>query len=418
MPTGSLALFRNTALPGTAVQGMTSTVGEPSVANRGDQIFFTGNWYASQSSDNGASWQFVNPFSFLPQPAGRFCCDQTAIHIPSRDATVWLLQYSRANNTNVLRIAVNVGDLGVNDWHWWDLSPVQVNPQWAGEWFDYNHAAISDNFLYVVSNSFTVAGDDWRRCVVFRIPLDLVAGGGTLRFNHFQSTTNFSLRCTQGARNVMYFASHNGNQQIRLFSWPESSTQVSQVNVAVTPWLSGAYSAPGPDNTNWLARCDPRITGAWVANGVIGFMWTANRMGSRPFPHVRVVRVNEATKTRRDEPDLWSSNNAYAYPDACPNGQGEVGITLFRGGGALHPGHAVGLWDDAANRWSLLATKNGTHGPSDNKWGDYLTCRRHAPDGRTWLAAGFTLQGGGTRDRIEPRVVHFGREEEEEGEET
>jgi hypothetical protein len=209
---------------------------------------------------------------------------------------------------------------------------------------------------------------------------------------------------------VMYFASHNSNQEIRLFSWPENSAQVSQVNVAVTPWQGGDYSAQGPDGTNWLKRCDPRITGAWVANGVIGFLWTANRMGSRPFPHVRVVRLNEATKTRRDEPDIWSDATAYAYPDACPNDQGEVGITLFRGGGNQHPGHVVGLWDDAANRWFLQGTRNGTHGPADNKWGDYLTCRRHAPDGRTWLAAGFTLQGGGTRDRIEPRLVHFGRE--------
>src|SRR5207244_2692192 len=58
---------------------------------------------------------------------------------------------------------------------------------------------------------------------------------------------------------------------------------------------------------------------------------------------------------------------------------------------------------------SLQTTRTGTNGPSDEKWGDYLTCRRHSPDGLTWIATGFTLQGGGSRSDVEPRVVHFGR---------
>jgi hypothetical protein len=211
----------------------------------------------------------------------------------------------------------------------------------------------------------------------------------------------------------MYFASHVNNSTVRVFSWPETSNTVTSRDVGVSAWSDGDYSAPGPDGANWLSRTDDRITGAWVANGLIGLAWSANRRATRPFPYVRVVRIVEATMALRDDADIWSANHAYAYPDACPNDRGHVGITLFRGGGALHPGHVVGIWDDFSNRWQLVVTANGTHGPVDTKWGDYLACRRHSPDGLTWLASGYTLQGGGQRDNIEPRLVHFGRRRDE-----
>jgi hypothetical protein len=134
---------------------------------------------------------------------------------------------------------------------------------------------------------------------------------------------------------------------------------------------------------------------------------------ARPFPYVRVVRLEEGSKAVVDEPDIWNANYAYAYPDACPNDRGHVGITLFRGGGPHHPGHVVGIWDDYSNGWSLSTTRDGANGPADGKWGDYLTCRRHSPDGLTWIATGFTLQGGSSRTDIEPRVIHFGRRRDE-----
>ena len=385
------------------------------MANNGQQIFVTGNSYAIRSLDGASSSDFISPFNFLPPTDGGFCCDQTAIYDPSRDIVVWLLQYVQANNTNTLRVAVKRGaTLGASDWHWWDFRPAAVNPQWQGEWFDYNHAALSNNFLYVASNVFRVADDRWTRSVVFRLPLDAVASGQGLTYNYFQSTSNFSLQCTLVARSVMYFASHNSDRQVRLFSWPENTTSVTQTNVNVSPWVAGDYSAPGPDGNNWLSRCDPRITGAWVADRVIGLMWSANNMGSaRPLPYVRVVRINEDTRRVIDEPDIWNQQYAYAYPDASPNDRGDVGITLFRGGGPRHPGHVVGTWNPAASAWTLLATRDGTHGPSDRKWGDYLACRRHSPDGLTWMAVGFTLQGGNTRNAVEPRLVHFGFGEHE-----
>ena len=408
-------LLSNRALTAAEIGGQAGTVGEPSIAKRGSQILFTGNWYATRSPDDGASWRLLNPYTFFPPVDNGFCCDQTALYEPSRGLTVWLLQYSRKDGTNTLRLAINrAADMANNAWTRWDFKPQQVNSQWAGEWFDYNHAAFSNNFLYVGTNAYLpISADEnrWTRYVLFRFPLDTLKNGGSLTYNYYQSTDNSSLRCTQGATNVMYFASHNGLQQIRLHAWPDNSNQVTRYDINVAPWTHGprfAYATPCPDGSDWLRRCDGRITGGYAASGEIGFLWTANRRQDRPFPYVRVVRFREAaTPTLLSQHDIFNRSYAYAYPDACPNSAGEIGICLFRGGGTMNPGHVVGVMDRATGGWQLAATRDGTNGPADNVWGDYLTCRRDSTNPAHWVATGYTMQGGGTRNFTEPRYVRF-----------
>lgn len=407
----AVVFFRNVALTDSNTGGQTSTVGEPSVATLGQNVFFSGNWYATRSADDAATWQFVDPFTTLPSVDGGFCCDQTVLAAPGRNLMIWLLQYVEQNGSNTLRIAAHRGpSLQSAGWVFWDLRPADVDPAWANQWFDYNHAAVSEGFLYVGTNVFSVGSDVWQRGVVFRFPLAGFDEGATLTFQYFESTENFSLRCAQGATDTMHIVSHNTQSQIRVFSWPENANQLTATDVDVAQWQEGPYRAPGPDGRNWLSRCDGRITGVWVAGGEIGVMWTASGgSANRPMPFVRVVRLNEATKAVIDEPDIWNPSFAYAYPDAYPNARGDVGVTLFRGGGSLHPAHVVGFRDQGGSQWRLRVTRTGTNGPSDSKWGDYLTCRRHAPRPETWVAAGYTLQGGGRREDIEPRYVHFGR---------
>lgn len=406
MAPNDLVIYKNVAIPSAATSGQTSTVGEPSLGNDGTQIFYTGNWYAARSLNNATNWTYVNPFTTLPSADGGFCCDQTVIYDPTRDLTIWLLQYIRQNNTNTLRVAIKKGVGGGVYNYFYDLKPVNVNPAWAGEWFDYNSAALSNNYVYITTNSFNSA-NQWQRAVVFKIPLDNLAAGGALSYSWFATTSNGSLRCTQGARETMYFGSHNSLSQMRVFTWPEAGA-VTSVNVNVNPWTQGAYNAPGPDGKNWLSRTDGRVTGAFLARGIIGFLWTANTQAGRPKPYVRVVRMDAVTKAVVSQPDIWNNTSAFAYPDACASDSGDVGITLFNGGGPIYPSHVVGIWHNVNNTWQLAMTVAGTNGPNDTKWGDYLTCRRHSPDGFTFIASGYTLQGGPLQSNIQPRYVHFG----------
>ena len=105
------------------------------------------------------------------------------------------------------------------------------------------------------------------------------------------------------------------------------------------------------------------------------------------------------------------SSNAWAYPAASSNERGELGFTAFYGG-AVHPSHIVGLRDDVAGAWRVVYARAGGRSPTAEAWGDYLTCRSHEPYGHTWVAAGYTLQGGTDRRNIEPRFVQFGFEKD------
>jgi hypothetical protein len=397
----TITVLQNTAMNATG--GRTSTVGEPSLSNAGNNIFFTGNWYAAQSSDHGASWSNVDPFTIFPPIDGGFCCDQTSIYIPQVNLTVWLLQYVKSSTSNVMRIAVQSP---AGTWRFWNIRPTNINSTFTNQWFDYNSAAISDNFLYITNNMFTATTNTWTRAVVMRIPFTSLQGTGPLAFQSFTTTQNGSLRCTLGATKVMYFGSQNSSSQIRLFTWPESSASVTTQNVNVASWNnSQPYAAKCPDGNDWLSRTDGRITAAWTGAGEIGFAWTSNKSGTRPFPYVRVVRINEATKAVIAQPDLWNSAFAYAYPDVCPNTDGVPAISVFMGGGTKFPSHVIGILD--AGAWKLQIARSGTNGPSDGKWGDYVTCRRHSTDNTSWIAAGYTLQGGPNRSNIVPQFVHF-----------
>ncbi|MFN0190709.1 MAG: hypothetical protein ACKVP5_01855 [Aestuariivirga sp.] len=398
----------------TAVTGAnsTSTVGEPSLANSGKYFLYSGNWYAAHSDDHGATWTAIDPYAFFPPAHGGFCCDQTIHYDQAHDVTIWLLQYrvDAANTANTLRVAFKKGGFAQpGTWNFWDLVPASVKSEWAGEWFDYNHAALSNGFLFVGSNMFSIGANNWSRAVLFRFPLQAMADAGAVTFDIFETTTHGSLRCVQGATDTMYFASHSSLTSLRVFVWPDNSKSVTHKDIAVSATVPGPMSAAVPGSANWLSRCDTRITGAWNGNGIVGFMWTSNQNGTaRPFPFVRVVRLDRQNLTLKDEPDIWNDQFAYAYPEAASNTQGIPGVGVFLGGGQRHPAHVVGFRDDNLGNWVLAIAESSTHSPDQPKWGDYLTCRRHAPDGVTWIASGYTLQGGGAIADVKPHYVHFG----------
>jgi len=228
----TVRLIRNIGLDDAATSTRTSTVNEPTAASAGDRVFVTGNWFASRSTDSGASWTLVDPFTTLPPAAGGFCCDQVVLYDPGRDIWIWILQYIRSGTSNVFRVAVSAGnDLG--SWHWWDFAPQALDATWTDLWFDYPDAAVSANHLYITFNAFNSA-DSWQRAVVFKLPLDTLASAGSLGYQWWSTTTHGSLRLTQGSTSSMYFASHNAGTQLRVFGWPDGSNTIAWFDVTVS----------------------------------------------------------------------------------------------------------------------------------------------------------------------------------------
>jgi hypothetical protein len=404
-------LIKNIALDGTATGGQTLIINEPTTAAFFDELFYTGNVFASHSSDGGSSWTLVNPYNALPAPAnaGGFCCDQVALHERNRNLWIWILQYQRnAAGVNVFRLAVSTsGKPG--PWTFWDFSPGSVNSAWSNLWFDYPHVAPANDHLYITFNMYDQSSPPrWQRAIVFKMPLDDLVAKGNLRYQYYPIDTHGSLRLAKGATSDMYFASHRGSGDLRVFRWSDApNTTMSSFDVSPATWVGGGpYTSPTPDGSDWLARADSRITGGWVTGSQAGFLWTANTSSGRPNPYVKAVVVDTSTQSIVAEPDIWDSNVAWAFPAACPNANGWVGVSLFYGGGGSFPTHVVGVLD--GNAWVMTGTAAGTAGPVDNTWGDYLSCETIDPDGVEWAASGYTLQGGNTRQFIEPRYVHFG----------
>jgi hypothetical protein len=398
-------LIRNIGLDATSTGGQTGLVGEPTAAAFYDELYVTGNWFASHSSDGGGTWSLVNPYNALPAAAGGFCCDQVTIHERNRNLWIWLLQYRRSTGgTNAFRLACSTSGRP-GPWFYWDFSPPSINSSWSNLWFDYPDVATTNDHLYITYNMFDFS-NHWQQAIVLKLPLDGIVNRN-LPYEYYVITTHGSLRLARGGTTDMFFASHRGGP-VRIFRWPDAAgSTMSSFDVTPSAWTaSGGYSSIAPDGSNWLGRTDPRITGGWTVPGYAGFLWTANASSGRPNPYVKSVTVDVNAQSLVGEPDIWANNVAWAYPTVCPNVNGVVGVALFYGGGTYNPTHCVG-WLDSSG-WIMAGTVAGTNGPADNTWGDYLSCETVDPDGVDWVASGYTLQGGNTRQFVQPLYVQFG----------
>jgi hypothetical protein len=179
---------QNVGLTDAATSQQTSNINEPTAATSGNNVFVTGNWFASRSTTGGANFTLVDPFTALPSAAGGFCCDQIVLYEPSRDIWIWILQYIQTGGSNVFRVAISRGS-SFGSWYWWDFSPRALNPTWTDMWFDYPDAGFSVNNLYITFNAFNTGGS-WLRAFVFKLPLDPLKNRTSLSYQWWSTTTH------------------------------------------------------------------------------------------------------------------------------------------------------------------------------------------------------------------------------------
>jgi hypothetical protein len=477
---GDITFYRNinTGLASAPVVGAVTLNGyipiEPSVGANGRVVFYTTNSYAAVSGDSGQTFTYINPFDNFPADGandpvnGGFGGDQYVYYERTRGLTFWLLQYNPDNVTNTQRLCIarTQADVLNNNWYFYDFTPASFGfttpPAGAsGFWLDFPDMAVSDNFLYLTSNVFQrVLPNPGNGCVgcpgvsttspcpvgcvnsmgnptctsscssvgavIWRMPLNELAQGENLGFLSASDTTS-TFRLTQGARGTMYWAAHNTTAQIRIYRWVENGN-IAFDNVSHAAYNIGAMTATSPDGSNFAAFSDSRILGAYVANGVIGFMWNAAQGGGFAFPHVQWLRFNENNRSLINQIQIHNNNHAFLYPSVHPNDRGHLGGTMAWGGGAFFPNVLAWIADDFNQAQTVpfdnLTFAEGNAGPCDpafdpipgnltldcyNRWGDYFATRLNSPYGNTWSGSGFVLNdaGGVTRD---PHYVWFGRE--------
>lgn len=406
--------FRNVDIRNTASGLYTSSTNEPSADSRGDAVFMTGNWYASYSTDRGQFFKHVSPFTTFPSIDDGFCCDQVVIYDESRDLLFWLLQYSEDGTDNHQRLAMIHGsdlDAGMSgaDWIYWDFSPASYGLPASGRWLDYPKMSLSNNNLYINTNVYDMS-DDFTEAAVMSIDLDDLDDEGGIAWGYFTSD-HFGLMPTDGATDTMYWGSHHSLSQVRIFSWPEGTGNISWSDVTIASWVDNTHDCPTPDGNDPCEFGDGRMLAGWVSGGVIGFMWNADEDSISDYPYVNAARFNQSSKALINQPIIFNNSFAWLYPAISVNARGDLAGPVFTAGGGNYPKLYVLISDDVnGDTWESHWVRSSTDGPSRDRWGDYVASRPHEAYPNTWTSTGFTLQGGSGNANAHPQWVWYGRQ--------
>jgi hypothetical protein len=372
---------------------------EPSVAENGQTVMTTGNFWMSLSEDGGQSFTSVNPTTIFPEDYGGFCCDQVLTYVPRYDMFVWLLQYTaNATGRNAIRIAVqntaSVRSSNGTAWTYWDFTN---NTFAASGRLDYNDMSFGESFLYWTSS----VGGGANRYVI-RVPLQELNAKGTVNFQFTGSTSAFWSHVTQNGRNGVYWAGHVNNSTLTVFSMMDADGFYSWRDVVINSWPNNTIASTAANGTDWLqdASWKTYVRAAAVRGDSAYFAWNASRGGGFPHPHVQIVQINTGTWALQSQMQIWNPDFAFAYPYFETNAEGQLGMIVAFGGGTFNASSGVGVWGDFVIYYPRLSNL------SRNNYGHYHTARRSGSDRMQWVGAGYTHQADGT---VLPYYVRFSR---------
>lgn len=403
-PAGA-TMLRDTLIPVSAVSGGASSLSytqEPSTDAdyKGQDIFQTGNWYATFSNDGGATWSFLDPLTLF---GSGYCCDQVTQFDPGTGHQFWLLQF---DDHLVLANAPSVALGGA--WCYLDITPKWLGLP-AGTGLDYNDMTITNNFVNISTNFFPNSGGDGSG--LLRLPVAPMTKCAAFKYRYVTRTDNFTFKLVPDSTTTLYWGSNWGQtngSSFRIFAWPENSTSYQYWTRNVPSYRfyiqDDGQKCGSTDGVvkNWCQYADSRVLGAYLAHGVLGFSFNAKQDSSHPFPYTRIVRFSQATKAFIGASDYWGSWGAVQFMSLATNAQTQVGGEFVWGGGTgnthFYPGAAVntsGATSISLNpNYYLWGAGNTCTFKGLYRWGDYLTVRTYWADPNFWIGAGYAMVNG------------------------
>jgi hypothetical protein len=369
---------------------------EPSVAENGQTVMTTGNTYMSLSLDGGQSFTSVNPTTIFPNDYGGLCCDQVLQYVPEFDMFVWLLQYRTSGGQNAIRIAVQntqlVRSSNGTSWTYWDFTNDALAPSGT---LDYNDMSFGRQFLYWTSS---IGGGSNR--YVIRVPLAELNAKGTVNYQFTGSTNAFWSHVTQNGTNAVYWAGHQNNSTMLVYSMRDADNFYSWREVNINSWPNNTMSSTAADGNDWLtdASWKTYVRAATIRENNAIFAWNASNNANFPQTHVQIAEINTSSWTLVNQFQIWNPDFAFAYPYFETNQKGQIGIITAFGGGPWNASSGVGVWGDFVIYYPRLSSRSYTN------YGHYHTTRRSGTNADEWVSAGFTYETDGS---VTPYYVRF-----------
>ena len=324
----------------------------------GGVVFVTANWTAAYSTD-GVHFTQLDPTKIFPNDAVGYCCDQIVQYLPSQDLFVWLLQ-GNGYRLAVASPAQVISSKGTA-WTYWLLTP-QLFGQPKGAGFDYPDLSVGNSDLYITWDAGIPCPKGCTQGYqVARTSLAGLKAGGTITIGFTDpkngpSSVTWGLHPTQDTKDEVFWAGHDGNNQLRVFSWAEASNTYFWRDVGISSWANNAPTSTTPDGQDWLAynfttEVFPRngIIGATRSGSALWFAWSAGTDSNFPQAHIEMVELDRSNNfSVLQQVQIWNSGFAFAYPALATLGcNGAIGLSLETGAGnGNYENHDVGFWGD------------------------------------------------------------------------
>lgn len=414
--TQSLLVRRNSR--NTRATAVSNTLAEPAAANDGNAVFYTGNTYASSSTNNGATWANVS-LPGGPADARNRCCDLDVIRAHSRDRIFSSLLYTNGAGNGVVRIFVRSSPTAA------PLCSYTIDPGGTANNVlpDFPHLGLSRNALYLSTNN--IRGGSWIGSQMHR--LDLAQMSACQPATRQVATYNPGFQRVfvpiEGMQNrtEMIFAAIESVAALRIFRWPEGSSNISMtVRLVNGTSFSRADCRGGTGNHDFFGGNATLAVGFSVVGTLHGsrvtWFWNSAPVGNKPQAHVRAASFRLSDLRLMEQPDIWNAGFCFGFPAVSGNVFGDIGISLAsggrRGGGGTAARGFVGV-DDTPNGaihfGSVALTASGTHNRVGGRYGDYFTVRTNARCQFAYVGTNYSLLNGNTSSsHVNARYVEFG----------
>lgn len=421
----ALVVGKSVTNPNLPLPGQTSVV-EPSISNQSLNVFYLSNDRADFSSDGGTTFTRMK-IPRGPVDAPNFCCDQTIVYDPSHSMWLWSRLYTSSGGSNgVAHISVIKNAPTIACTYKYDPAGTADNIK-----PDYPQAGLTDNKFYLSTSE--IQNGVWIRSRMQRISLDDLANCLPFVNTNIVTWNGASKRVwapVRGAKGIMYWGSFEDTTQLRIWSWPESSTTgaTSVVKVVQPTTFANSDCRGGANNLDWIESkgwgiAEGFLRGAVARGPRLQFYWNGGNDAMHPQAYIRSAVFDLPNLTLLAEPNINNDEFCFGYADVHPNARGDLGLSLAfggkNGGGGRALGAGVAIEDEFTPGYSLgtvHVTTDGTDMPSSpnpklhQRYGDYLSVKAHEPCPLWWTAANYAFPGGGNATNLVGRYLEFGRE--------